>query len=326
MEKPKKQMKQNNANFDVALSFAGEDRFYVEQVASVLRDMGFRVFYDKYEAVTLWGKDLYSHLHEIYFERARYVVVFISKHYKKKLWTNHERKSAQARAFSEKREYILPARFDNTQIPGILPTIRYINLNKYNPKDFAELIKQKIGPVERINFFPDEPDRLYKILGIKGFAKRKNVFLLARYLFKMLQLMTPQERYVLSVTTLNACPSGLRNNNVHLNLDYLSRTTGINANQLLSMFSRLDCLDIKSRQYENDEHQDQHSLVKSEQIIEVKFESSLVDYTGNTTFIMVAVFSVLAEYLCPGCAKRAIEHLDFSILSTLTGFNEVHSL
>ena len=166
-------MKQNNAkNFDVALSFAGEDRFYVEQVASVLRDMGFRVFYDKYEAVTLWGKDLYSHLHEIYFERTVCGCIYIEA-LQKKLWTNHERKSAQARAFSEKKESTFFLRFDNTQIPGILPTIRYINLNKYNPKDFAELIKQKIGPVERINFFPDEPDRLYKILGIKV-SKTKN--------------------------------------------------------------------------------------------------------------------------------------------------------
>jgi len=61
-----------NPDFDVALSFAGEDRAYVEEVASVLREMGLRVFYDKYETVSLWGKDLYTHLREIYFSRARY--------------------------------------------------------------------------------------------------------------------------------------------------------------------------------------------------------------------------------------------------------------
>ncbi len=71
-----------NPDFDVALSFAGEDRAYVEEVANVLRAMGLRVFYDKYERVSLWGKDLYTHLREIYFNRARYTVLFISKHYK----------------------------------------------------------------------------------------------------------------------------------------------------------------------------------------------------------------------------------------------------
>ena len=71
--------------FDVALSFAGEDRKYVECVADELKDMGFKVFYDKYETVSLWGKDLYAHISDIYFKKARYVVIFISEHYKKKL-------------------------------------------------------------------------------------------------------------------------------------------------------------------------------------------------------------------------------------------------
>ncbi|MCI0387573.1 MAG: hypothetical protein MOB07_02215, partial [Acidobacteria bacterium] len=76
---------------------------------------------------------------------------------KEKLWTNHERESAQARAFSEKEEYILPARFDDTQIPGILPTVGYINLNDYTPREFAELISQKIGhPAQTENRPPEE--------------------------------------------------------------------------------------------------------------------------------------------------------------------------
>jgi hypothetical protein len=124
----------NNVQFDVALSFAGEDRVYVEDVASILRKMEIRVFYDKYEVVSFWGKDLYTHLSEIYFERATYVVMFLSRHFKDKVWPNHERESAQAKAFLGKKEYILPARFDDTQIPGILPTTGYIDLNKkHNP-------------------------------------------------------------------------------------------------------------------------------------------------------------------------------------------------
>jgi len=55
-------MAQNDKQFDVALSFAGEDREYVEQVADMLRRMGIQVFYDKYELVTLWGKNLYDYL------------------------------------------------------------------------------------------------------------------------------------------------------------------------------------------------------------------------------------------------------------------------
>jgi hypothetical protein len=44
--------------YHVALSFAGEDREYVDQVAGHLRRLGVNVFYDKYEQVDLWSKDL----------------------------------------------------------------------------------------------------------------------------------------------------------------------------------------------------------------------------------------------------------------------------
>jgi hypothetical protein len=46
--------------YDVALSFAGEDRQYVSDIADRLRNNGIRVFYDLYEQATLWGKDLTS--------------------------------------------------------------------------------------------------------------------------------------------------------------------------------------------------------------------------------------------------------------------------
>lgn len=138
-------MNSENKHYDVALSFAGEDRVYVEQVAAALRSMGVSVFYDKYEMVSLWGKNLYTHLQEVYSHKASYTVIFISKHYKEKLWTNHERESAQVRAFTEKEECILPARFDDTQIPGIHSTIGYISLDGYRPEEFAELIGRKIG-------------------------------------------------------------------------------------------------------------------------------------------------------------------------------------
>ncbi len=49
-------------DYDVTLSFAGEDRPYVEQVAHSLRELGIKVFYDKYYEADLWGKNLYTHL------------------------------------------------------------------------------------------------------------------------------------------------------------------------------------------------------------------------------------------------------------------------
>lgn len=74
-----------------------------------------------------------------------YTVVFISRAYRDKLWTNLERKAAQARAFSESREYLLPAIIDpDAEIQGVLKTIAHINLKELSPVDFAEKIIQKL--------------------------------------------------------------------------------------------------------------------------------------------------------------------------------------
>ena len=133
-----------NPEFDIALSFAGEDRTYVNEVANALRDRGVNVFYDLFEEVDLWGKDLYVHLSDVYKNRARFTVMFISEAYNRKLWTNHERRAAQAKAFQEAQEYILPARFDGTEIPGMLSTVGYVSLRELPPEALATLIVKKL--------------------------------------------------------------------------------------------------------------------------------------------------------------------------------------
>ena len=70
--------------------------------------------------------------------------MLISNDYGLKLWTNHERQSAQARAFSENAEYILPVRLDDTEIPGILPTTAYVDLRRKSVDDLVSLILKKL--------------------------------------------------------------------------------------------------------------------------------------------------------------------------------------
>lgn len=141
--------------YDVCLSFAGEDRPYVKDVAEGLRSRGIRVFYDDYERSELWGKNLYTHLDEIYRRAARYCILFISQHYAKKLWTNHERESSQARAFTENEEYLLPARFDDSEIPGVRPTTSYIDLRTTTPAELSALIAEKLGMIATTAVFID---------------------------------------------------------------------------------------------------------------------------------------------------------------------------
>jgi hypothetical protein len=140
---------ENFYEFQIALSFANEDRPYVDQVANLLRSYNIRVFYDLFEEATLWGKNLYDYLSDVYQNKALYTIMFISKNYARKLWTNHERKSMQSRAFKENMEYILPARFDNTPIPGIDDTILYISLVDLSPEKFVKKIIEKLEKTDK---------------------------------------------------------------------------------------------------------------------------------------------------------------------------------
>jgi hypothetical protein len=130
--------------YDVALSFAEEDKDIVDKFADLLRSKDIKVFYDKYEAAELWGKDLIDHLVNIYSRKARYCVMFISQHYPLKKWTNVERMAAQERAFRDANEYILPLRLDDTQVPGITETTGYRDLRQHPMEDIVDLLEQKL--------------------------------------------------------------------------------------------------------------------------------------------------------------------------------------
>ncbi len=131
--------------YDVVLSFAGEDRKYVERVAKYLRSNDVRVFYDGFEQADLWGKDLAEHFDLVYQQSGQYCAIFVSESYAKKMWTRHERRSALARALKESKEYILPAYFDETELPGIPHTVGHISLKDETPIEFAKLILKKLG-------------------------------------------------------------------------------------------------------------------------------------------------------------------------------------
>lgn len=128
--------------YDVALSFAGEDRDYVEAVAIALRNNGLRVFYDKFEEADLIGRNLVDHLSDVYQRRARLCILFVSKAYASKPFPRLERQSAQATALLRDEPYIIPVRLDNADVPGLLSTIAYVSGK--TPQALAQLITAKL--------------------------------------------------------------------------------------------------------------------------------------------------------------------------------------
>lgn len=131
------------ARYEVALSFAGEQRSYVNEVAQALLMEGVPLFFDDYEEASLWGENLHEHLEKVYSEAARFVVMFVSKDYEKRVWPTHERRSAFAGEMAGKVK-ILPVRFDDTEIPGLNPNVNYVNALTKTPQDLAGVIVKKL--------------------------------------------------------------------------------------------------------------------------------------------------------------------------------------
>ena len=139
-------------DYDVALSFSGKDRQYVEQLADQLRANDIAVFYDKSEQADLWGKNLQTHLTELYRIRARYCVIIISASYVQSPWTKIELDAALAREFESNETYILPIRLDDTKLNSLLSTRVFIDARQVSLANIVALIKSKLALEKSVGF------------------------------------------------------------------------------------------------------------------------------------------------------------------------------
>lgn len=136
---------ESDYDYDIAVSFAGEQRTYVKEVVASLKGQSLRVFFDLDERIALWAENNIIKLQEIYGEKSRHCVMFISKEYVDKIFTIHESKIILNRCLREGRnpKYLLPVRFDETPLPGLDPDVGFIPAPE-NPDELAHDIIEKV--------------------------------------------------------------------------------------------------------------------------------------------------------------------------------------
>ena len=311
--------------YDVGLSFAGEQRDYVKQVARALTSRGIRTFYDDYEQGTLWGKDLYAHLSEIYQYKCRYCVIFVSKEYAAKVWPSRELQSAQARALEEKEEYILPARFDDTAVPGLLDTVRYIDLNEKTPDQLAILILEKLGKEQREHYLPPNLDKLFERLYIADDSEaRSEAAAHAWSFFAVLRRMTAEERGAIISVIRFGCPSDLPDN-VHINADLLRRHTGKSVPRLTSLLGGVRSLGFDCSIREDREHDSElpGMALGDADFFYLQWFNLSGEETSLTALEVANEMIVGAtEGYCEEHGAPFLERLDFSQLASATASKE----
>ena len=130
-------------SYDIALSFAGEQREYVSDLARKMRALNLKVFYSPWENASLWGTDLKKQLTERYIESSKFVVAVFSKEYIKKYWTKFEYEHLRKRLEGDKSSVFGIA--TDGIIPDDWPTNREcVHASDYSTEEIATMMKSKL--------------------------------------------------------------------------------------------------------------------------------------------------------------------------------------
>ncbi|MFJ7217093.1 TIR domain-containing protein [Amycolatopsis sp. NPDC098790] len=133
--------------YDVAVSFSGAQRDYVEQVVRESEALGVRVFYDRNETARLWGTNVIPQLRKVYGGVVtRFVIPFLSQEYLAGPYPMDELYTAITAGVERGDGYILPVMMDDVRVPPELlsPAVIYLRAEDYTPRQVAEVIAAKV--------------------------------------------------------------------------------------------------------------------------------------------------------------------------------------
>jgi hypothetical protein len=125
--------REQNADFefDVALSFAGENRELGQFIAESLTTLDVPVFFDEMFEANFLGKAWSQQFKQIFGKSSRIVVCILDKHHLAKIWPTFEREHFVPRIADES---VIPIFLDDTKFPGIPQDIVGIRF-KFDPND-----------------------------------------------------------------------------------------------------------------------------------------------------------------------------------------------
>ncbi|MBF0583327.1 MAG: TIR domain-containing protein [Magnetococcales bacterium] len=132
--------------FDVALSFPGEVRDVVEQIASQLKtSIGIAsCFYDNHYISQLARPALDTLLQDIYRNRSKLIVVFLGGDYQRKYWCGIEFRAIKEIIMERDHKRIMFIKMDDEPVDGIFKTDGYIDGRRFRPDEIAHFIQERI--------------------------------------------------------------------------------------------------------------------------------------------------------------------------------------
>lgn len=136
--------------FRVAVSFPGQHRDLVQQIADLLtQELGAdAVFYDSYYVHELARPRLDVYLQDIYGKQADLIVAFVSAEYRDSEWCGLEWDAIRELIKIRRDEAVMVVKVGEGDIPGLLSNIGYVSARQYSPEEIASLIQKRLKLLE----------------------------------------------------------------------------------------------------------------------------------------------------------------------------------
>lgn len=136
----------NSHFFDVALSFPGEVRDYVELTAkSLVGELGKNaVFYDNNFKSQLARPSLDVLLQEIYGRRSRLLVIFLCEKYQEKNWCGVEFRAIRDVLFKREFEKVMFVKMDDGKVDGVFQTDGFIDGRLHSAEELSKFVLERL--------------------------------------------------------------------------------------------------------------------------------------------------------------------------------------
>ena len=133
--------------FRIALSFTGEKRGFVADVARILaaKFSEDKILYDKYHEAEFARPDLAFHLPKLYNDNADLVVAVLCNDYEKKEWCGLEWSAIYGRIKKREVKEVMLCRFDRVEGAGLYGLSGFLDLDTITPEQAATRILERLA-------------------------------------------------------------------------------------------------------------------------------------------------------------------------------------
>jgi carboxypeptidase family protein/TIR domain-containing protein len=133
--------------FRVALTFSGDKRDFIAQIASILANhfSEAEILYDKYHEAEFARRDLGFYLPALYHDQADLIVVVVCRDYEQKEWCGLEWDAIFDLLKKRKNDDVMLCRFDNATVKGLYSTAGFVDLDGKTPELTATRILERLA-------------------------------------------------------------------------------------------------------------------------------------------------------------------------------------